>query len=165
MLLPVNYASSGQQEVLWILNLLFRWMLRNSKSIFVVIEEPEAHLFTDAQKEIMDFIALFVNSKDNQVLITTHSPYILTSANNLLYASKVGIKTDEVNKIIPKEKWIDPANFGVFMVDDKDNDYVRSIIDDELQEIAAEKIDRISKKIRSDYANIYNLEAENEFTE
>jgi len=81
--LPINFVSSGQQEILWIVNLLFLWMIREKK-VFVVIEEPEAHLFPRAQKEIVEFISLFVNSNDNNVMITTHSPYILTAANNLL---------------------------------------------------------------------------------
>ncbi len=161
--IPINFASSGQQEILWILNLLFLWMLQNKK-IFVVIEEPEAHLFPNAQKEIIDFIALFANSNENQVMITTHSPYILTASNNLLYAGKVGTINNSVDSIIKKEMWLKPSSFGAYMIGGTTN-YTKSIIDDEFQEIESEEIDRISKVIRNDYAEIYNLEVNNEYTE
>jgi predicted ATPase len=51
-----------------------------------VVEEPEAYLFPVAQKQIIDLIALLANQNENQVIVTTHSPYILSSFNNLLYA-------------------------------------------------------------------------------
>ena len=41
--IPINFASSGQQEVLWLLNQLYILMLKKEKA-FVIIEEPEAHL-------------------------------------------------------------------------------------------------------------------------
>ena len=82
------YGSSGQQEALWILMLTLIIILENRRA-FVVIEEPEAHLFPIAQKDMISLIALMVNATDSQVIITTHSPYILTSSNILLYSEKV----------------------------------------------------------------------------
>ena len=82
------YGSSGQQEVLWILMLAFIIILEKKKS-FVIIEEPEAHLFPIAQKNVVSLISLMVNSTDSRAIITTHSPYILTSLNILLYSDKI----------------------------------------------------------------------------
>lgn len=82
------YSSSGQQEVLWILILTFVIILENKNS-FVIIEEPEAHLFPIAQKNVISLISLMLNSTDSKAIITTHSPYILTSVNILLYSDKV----------------------------------------------------------------------------
>lgn len=81
------YGSSGQQECLWILLLAFISILEN-RNTFVIIEEPEAHLFPQAQRKIVNLIALMVNTTGSKVLITTHSPYILTAANILLYSGK-----------------------------------------------------------------------------
>lgn len=162
--LPINYASSGQQEVLWILNLLFVWMHGNKRT-FVIIEEPEAHLFPNAQKEVIDFISLFANLSNSEIMITTHSPYILTAANNLLYAGKVGGHYNEVNNIIGKEYWINPASFNAFIVGESEDQCIRSIIDEDLKEIAAENIDQVSNSIRAEYSKIFGLEADNEFSE
>lgn len=160
--LQINYTSSGQQEILWILNLLNLWIEQKS-NIFVVIEEPEAHLFPKAQKEVMEYIAHFFNSNNNQIIIATHSPYILTSANNLLYAGRIGKQSHEkVNKIIPSEKWIDLNRFDAYMIGDNKEQYIRTIIDDELKEIAAEEIDKISEEIRKTYSDIFNVEVEDE---
>ena len=107
------YSSSGQQEVLWILMLLFVLILQK-KSAFVVIEEPEAHLFPVAQRYIVQFISLMVNSTSGSVLITTHSPYILTSANILLYSYQVEKEDGKV--IVPKELRIPGEIFEAYKV-------------------------------------------------
>ena len=59
------YGSSGQQEALWILLLVFIIILEN-KNAFVIIEEPEAHLFPKAQRKIVNLIALMVNTTKKQ---------------------------------------------------------------------------------------------------
>lgn len=51
------------------------------------MEEPESHLFPDAQKDMAEALGLFAN-KNNQLMVTTHSPYILGAFNNLLYSGK-----------------------------------------------------------------------------
>ncbi|MDE6916387.1 MAG: ATP-binding protein, partial [Lachnospiraceae bacterium] len=94
------YGSSGQQEALWILMLIYAIILEKSKA-FIVIEEPEAHLFPIAQKDIMSLISLMVNTTGSKVVITTHSPYILTSMNILLYSEKVESNKRAVT-VIPK---------------------------------------------------------------
>lgn len=83
----INYASSGQQETVWIFNLLYYYLLERRK-VFLIVEEPEAHLFPEAQKKIAEALGIFGNG-GNEVFVTTHSPYILGAFNNLLYASRV----------------------------------------------------------------------------
>jgi len=80
-------ASNGQQEVLRLLQGLFLAVgLRNRKEFFV-IEEPEAHLYPLAQKELINAFAVYLNTiKEGRLIITTHSPYILRCVNILLFA-------------------------------------------------------------------------------
>lgn len=82
------YSSSGQQESLWILMLIFSYLLENRKA-FIILEEPEAHLFPEGQLNMVKFISLFCNSTKSSVFITTHSPYVLTSFNVLMHSYKV----------------------------------------------------------------------------
>lgn len=92
----INFASSGQQDALWITNLLFYYLVTNRPTMFI-IEEPESHLFPPSQKYITELISLVCN-QGHSVLVTTHSPYILGSLNNLLYASSFRLKDKEYAK-------------------------------------------------------------------
>ena len=92
----INYASSGQQESVWIFNLMFYYLL-NRRKIFLILEEPESHLYPESQYYISRALGLFAN-KGNKVMITTHSPYMLGTLNNMLYASKIPVnKLNEQN--------------------------------------------------------------------
>lgn len=103
----INFASSGQQEAVWILNVLFYYLL-NKRNSYFIIEEPESHLFPNAQKLMMEFIALAYDKGKNKIFITTHSPYILGTINNLLYADKIAgtVPERELENIVPKSKRI-----------------------------------------------------------
>lgn len=152
----INFASSGQQESLWILNLIFYSILYNLK-LFTVIEEPEAHLYPVAQKEIVELISLFGNKNNNQILVTTHSPYILSSFNNLIYAKNISQKRDV--SFIKKEVMIDFNDVNAFMI--KGNNYY-SILDNEIKQIKVEEIDRVSEILNEEYEKLLNLEFFNE---
>ncbi|QTA78191.1 NTP hydrolase p-loop-containing [Desulfonema limicola] len=146
----LNYASSGQQEVIWILLLIFLLILEK-KQVFIVFEEPEAHLYPEAQKDIVELISLLSNVKNNQIIITTHSPYILSSLNNLLYAYNIGQKkTKETKNIVDKRLWVNPKKLNAFFVSEG---CIKNIIDDEFGLIKSEAIDSASNIIN----NIFNL--------
>lgn len=151
----INFASSGQQESLWILLLIFVRVLSNSK-VFIVFEEPEAHLFPDAQKEMVELIAMLRNTRSgNKVMLTTHSPYILTALNNLLYAHQISKNnSSEVQKIIDKLSWLSPSLTEAFFVE-KGN--LVSIMHGGL--IQAERIDEISNKINMQLDQLYDLQS------
>ena len=46
-------------------------------------------MYPSLQSKIVEFISYFANINDSSILITTHSPYILTSVNALYCAGKV----------------------------------------------------------------------------
>ena len=156
------YGSSGQQEVLWILMLSFITILENKGSFFV-IEEPEAHLFPTAQKDIIDLISLMLNSTNSKAIITTHSPYILTSANVLLYSDKVerGYK-GKTKPIIPKNMRISYQNFAAYKVErnDMDKKVLTSILDAESHMIQVDYIDRVSKITNEELSGLLDMELE-----
>jgi predicted ATPase len=148
-------ASSGQQESLWILLVLLERIFYSTSSC-LFIEEPEAHLFPEAQRQVVDLIALFANSSKSQTVITTHSPYILAAINNLIYASKVGKeKPESVNRIIEKEFWLKYEKVSCYFVD---NGTIRNIMDDELQMIKNEEIDTASTNLNNAYDKISDIE-------
>ncbi len=151
----LNFASSGQQEVVWILLQIFTFLLNNDK-VFLVIEEPEAHLFPVAQKKIIELISLYINQTGSQVVITTHSPYILSSFNNLIYANNIGTnKPSKVSKIINHMIWIDSRQVGAKKII---NGIAEDIMDKELNLVKIEEIDTASSIINDEFDKIFNIE-------
>lgn len=152
------YSSSGQQEALWILMIAFVIILEN-KSSFVIIEEPEAHLFPIAQKSVISLISLMLNSTDSRAIITTHSPYILTSVNILLYSDKVERNSKE-NIVIPKNLRVNYHTFGAYKlesaVDVKEN--MSSLLDEESHMISTDYIDEVSMITNLELDRLLNKE-------
>ena len=150
----INFASSGQQEAVWILNVLFYYLLQGKETFFIV-EEPESHLYPDAQKLITEFIAL-VKSAGNQVMLTTHSPYILGTMNNLLYANKISSQVDkaELNQIIYEREWIEFDKLSAYYVNDGQ---CTPCMDIEFQAIENGIIDGASDDINRDFDRMIAL--------
>jgi predicted ATPase len=155
--LPIKFASSGQQELLWVF-LTIIYLMLNKKASFVVIEEPEAHLFPATQKEIVEMFALLHNLTNTGLFITTHSPYILTSFNNLIYAYSVASKSgkkEKVSKVVNSNFWLNPDEVNAFYVE---GGKIKDIIDEELKVIKAEVIDEISKEINREFEALLDIE-------
>ncbi len=128
----------------------------NGIPTFLIVEEPEAHLYPEAQKLFVDLIGLYSASQDNQWIITTHSPYILSALNNLLYAHRIGTKKPQkVGDIIDRSLWIDPGRLQVFTVADG---LLTSIMDEEVQLIKSEEIDSASATINKAYDKLFDLD-------
>lgn len=152
--IKINFASSGQQEAVWILNVIFYYLLNNKKSFFI-IEEPESHLFPNAQKLMAEFISL-AKTDGNKVILTTHSPYMLGSINNMLYANRIAKKVGKyrVNKIMNQLKWLDFTKLSAYFVE---NGVLDSCLDEEFESIQNEVIDNASDEINADYDKMLDL--------
>lgn len=121
-----------------------------------LIEEPELNLFPTAQYHLIKFFAEKLNQSKNSISLTTHSPYILTSLNNLMYAYNVGQKNkEEVSKIIEEKYWVNPNDVSAYML--LSNGTAESIIDSEGL-IRASKIDGISGILNKEFNDIMNIE-------
>lgn len=141
----INFASSGQQEIVWVFNLLFYYLLEDKK-VFFILEEPESHLFPDSQQGVGEILALFAN-EGNQVLVTTHSPYILGTLNYLLIAGQIHKSTEaSVKNLLHKRYWLTPKELSAFFVS---NGTLSSAVDesDGLILIQNELIDGASQRI------------------
>ncbi len=159
----INFASSGQQEILWLLNFMYILLLRQ-EDVFLIIEEPEAHIYPTVQKKIMEFITMFTNMQDSGVFITTHSPYMLTVANNLYYAGVLSEEgqAKEVARTINKNHIIKKGELSAYKLlnkpDGPGNQFYIKLLDDEEREIRSGLIDDVSCQINQLYTALYDIE-------
>ncbi|MBN2285879.1 MAG: AAA family ATPase [Tissierellales bacterium] len=69
----------------------------------LVIDEPEMNLHPAAQVEIIEFLSMLINAGLN-VLITTHSPYILDHLVNLIHAKESKKDENELKELFYLEE-------------------------------------------------------------
>ncbi|HCC51349.1 MAG TPA: hypothetical protein DEQ30_04260 [Porphyromonadaceae bacterium] len=133
---------------------------RNFKEIHhtsAYLEEPEQNLFPEAQRDLVGELIHFNNLNENHSLtITTHSPYILSSINNLMYAYQAGKKDKQkVCTIISEQNWINYDEVRAYFVSDG---MVTSILDDEIKQIKAETIDEVSNILNKEYEDLLEID-------
>jgi predicted ATP-dependent endonuclease of OLD family len=147
----------------------------NRKNLLIV-EEPELNLFPETQKKVVEYIIgnnFCIPARDknsitdiddvmtneyfiNQLIITTHSPYILSSLNNLMYAYEIGkINSEEVENKIPKKYWLNPNDVSVYQL--LIGGTCENIMDEELKQIKVEKIDEISEVLSTQWHQLADL--------
>jgi len=142
------HSSSGQQSAFPLLiGLIYPFVNMSLGHLLTTIEEPESHLFPEAQKDIVNLIAYICNViKGSQYIVTTHSPYVLTSLNNLIYAGSIYKNypqlENSISKIIPKSVAIIPESISSFCIH---NGELISIMDHDTGLIDSQYIDSISE--------------------
>jgi predicted ATPase len=157
--LPLSSSASGYQSIVPIL-----LVLENSSKYYdskwFIIEEPELNLFPVTQRHLMHYIISKCNDETNKLLLTTHSPYVLSSLNNLLFAYKVAQKypehAEDVAKIIPKESWLNPEEFAAYYVADGT---VRSIVNPKTGLISENELDGVSEDIGDEFDALMEIYA------
>ena len=105
---------------------------------------------------MVEFITLAKN-QNNPVTITTHSPYVLGSINNLLYAEKISDKENqsEVDRIIPKILWLKYDSMGAYFLE---NGRLTDIRSDEFMDIDHDVIDGASQTINLAYEEMVEID-------
>ncbi|MBW1649968.1 MAG: AAA family ATPase, partial [Deltaproteobacteria bacterium] len=121
------------------------------------IEEPEAHLFPVSQKNIVSLIGNIYNYKPHNFVITTHSPYILTAFNNLIFGYEVSKKNDieKIKKIIDPDSLINYEDVSAYTIN---NGVLESIKDDETKLIGASIIDSVSDDLSETFDSLIELD-------
>jgi hypothetical protein len=155
-------SSSGMQAVIP-MALLIESFSNENKTANFVIEEPELNLYPVTQKKLVEFISAKCLKDNSNLIITTHSPYILTSFANLIQAHNVAqispTHKKKVAAIIPEESWIDFENVSVYYID---NGTATDILDYENKTINATAIDDVSEMIAKEFETLLNLKYQDE---
>ena len=93
------------------------------------------------------------------MFITTHSPYILGTINNLLYAGRISGMVDKkrLNEIIKESRWISFDKLDARFIEQGS---ARSCLDEEFGAIQNEVIDGASEDINDDFDRMVRLKEE-----
>jgi hypothetical protein len=159
----LGFASSGQREVLPILKML-AFLLGSGfdqQRPTVYLEEPETHLFPESQIRIINLIsAIFKRVEKLQGVITTHSPYVAASLNNLLYAGQLASRNAALHKavgaLVPEACWLKSDEFRAYRFGEG---RVTSAIDPETRLLQADVIDSASDETGSVFDRLVELDA------
>ncbi len=123
-----------------------------------IVEEPEQNLFPKTQKDLVyHLVSSLDHGKNHHLALTTHSPYILSALNNLLYAHKVaGMgKTEQVGRVVEPSSWLDYNQTRAYYVSDGT---AKSIMDSATGMICAEAIDTISDTLNKEFEDLLDIE-------
>ena len=150
-------AASGYQSIIPIVLTIKNYTENKKRNKTFLIEEIEQNLFPSAQNKLMQYVVeKTVNAGNGEALITTQSPYILTSLNNMMYAYQVGqVHPEKVSKQLDKKYWLNPNDVSAYLM--KSDGFFENIIDDDGL-IKAEKIDEVSKTINKEFNDIMDIE-------
>lgn len=158
--IPLSALSSGQQELLPLIMVLPH--LLGARAGLCYIEEPEAHLFPLAQSKLVEALVSTLNNVGSKtdLVITTHSPYVLAKVNNLIKAGSLGRRLSDtsrkkVDSIIPRRSWLTGRIVQAYAI----KDGVVENIKDSDQLIDADYLDGVSGEISREFSELLDLEA------
>ena len=163
-------ASSGQQECIRIIQDLIYIILGSKSNSIRFIEEPESHIYPETQKLLIELMVLVANHCNAQMVVTTHSPYVLSTFNNMLYYSKVlkshpsrredlerHFLSETLNTTNNEFMGIDVDSFEAYSLDTSRDEYCVSLKDDKTQLLGDNLFDEETEKLNEDFAFLYSL--------
>jgi hypothetical protein len=171
--LPFQLLSSGTLELLPLLNPLGKMAYNaamNSGIGFEVlpahpfgiafIEEPEVGIFPKTQYDLVCLFAWLSNwpELNLSLAITTHSPYTLSSFNNLIFAGQLATERPELKheiaRLVPERYWIENGSLRAYSIHDG---VLKSILS-ESDLIDGEYLDSVSDIIGNEFDSLLRLE-------
>ena len=159
--LPLSACSSGLQSAIPML-MVIDYALKTDSFNSFVIEEPEQNLFPQNQFEMLSFVTsrLWHPRQRRQFIITTHSPYLLSSLNVLMLAYKlhhIEEVREEAEKIIVPGYTVNPDDVSVFALDPNGEEYCKSLISEKTGLVSVNELDSVSEMIGNDFDKLYRL--------
>ena len=159
--LPLSACSSGLQSAIPML-MVIDYALKTDSFNSFVIEEPEQNLFPQNQFEMLSFVTsrLWHPRQRRQFIITTHSPYLLSSLNVLMLAYKlhhIEEVREEAEKIIVPGYTVNPDDVSVFALDPDSDVYCKSLISEKTGLVSVNELDSVSEMIGNDFDKLYRL--------
>lgn len=128
----------------------------------LVIEELELHAFPLLQKQLLYYVIERMRHPQLEkgfLVLPTHSPYILSAANNLLFAAKVASQNDDtaaaVEKLIGRKAWLDPREFSAYYFSPGQQPV--SIVSPQTGLIDENALDNVSEDLAAEFDELMHL--------
>ena len=150
---PYFFLSSGQQSMLPIIAGVT--LTGSATSVFseylpfnsAILEEPEAHIYPGNQFALMKLLAIVLSMNEwSRFVVTTHSPYILSSIHALsaygLVNGEVDALNDKYDDLAPLDS--DEKALGIYLLKDG---YAKSLRDEESGLFDTSEIDSVAEEI------------------
>jgi energy-coupling factor transporter ATP-binding protein EcfA2 len=179
-LIPLTLLSSGTQTMLSMFHVLWQIITEQRRRMLfprpdslpgmpnhpteskalIYIEEPEVNVFPDTQYALVRLFAWLSHEwrLDFSWVITTHSPYILSSFNSLIMAGQLATERpdlkDEIEQLVPQRYWIRGGDFRAYRMCDGELKPILSasgLIDGEF-------LDSVSETIGDEFDSLLRLE-------
>lgn len=146
-------ASSGMQSIIPMWTVFCDSLYGLGRHI--IIEEPELNLFPTLQVQLVQRMVEKLKTAIANLVITTHSPYILSVFDNLIYAKDVYDRADEQRKekvtaLVNADAMISFDDIAAYSFDD--NGIVTYINDAETRSTGAYALDTASNET----AHVFN---------
>ena len=121
-----------------------------------IVEEPEQNLFPISQVNVLEELIKVNNViEDNKLLITTHSPYVLSALNNYIYANDIHKRKNCNIPEVSSCLYMDIDNVSAYKIQDGT---VYSIVNKEYKLIDTTQIDDCSSLINSIYDKLIEVD-------
>ncbi len=116
----------------------------------LIIDEPEMNLHPEAVVKLTEIFAILVNSGIN-ILLTTHSPYIVDHLTNLIAGADSKNKSVAAKKLFlgKSDAFIDTDKVAVYLF--QDDGKIRSILDKKKRIIEWETFSNVSERVSKLY--------------
>lgn len=159
-----KYSSSGIQSIVPML-MVVDYCLKQNYFCSFVLEEPEISLFPTNQLELVRFIISKINQEKGieNLIITTHSPYILSILNVSILAGKILDMNPELSNelatVLKPEYHLLPSDIEVFSLGKHVNGSVecQSILDSSTGLIKGNYLDAVSSIISADFNQLNKM--------
>lgn len=157
-IMVANYSESVKEAMLKSLSEYSHY-----SSFVNVVEELELSLFPKSQVGVLRMlIEQMNNKKGNMLLLTTHSPYLLSALNTSIMAAKVSSVSEDyrqvVDKVVPVYWQLDSPKVAVYALShDEGSDYCTNAISGKTGMVAANYLDTASMLLSEEFQKVYNL--------
>lgn len=159
----LTQASSGIQSIIPLWVVIENNFNTSANDNILIVEEPELNLYPTKQVKLMESILSKVEESLGTLVVTTHSPYILSVFDNLILANEVlknsankrNIKR-RIQQITKTDLTINFDHVSSYLF--QNNGDVIDIRDEDLKTVGAEQIDQASNYLSDIFENLCNIE-------